>query len=266
MGHYRIGHGDRQVPLKIFSIGSAMRSILRVPLFVQRGMATAMLVAGGFGLALPVAQAQENRPTTIQGKYSYALGHQFGVRVRDIVAPDLEYFEIEPFLDAMRSALMKQQPAMTEKEMDSVRRLTLKALRDKRKILAQMNSDRGREFREQFGNQPDVVRLKSGVLYHLQSAGEGAAPNRQDRFTVHFQGRFIDGSVFADTRQSNRAEEFSFDSIISGWQEVLPLMKPGSVIRLVVPPDLAYGERGLQSQGIPPNSTLDFTLELVEIK
>jgi FKBP-type peptidyl-prolyl cis-trans isomerase len=229
-------------------------------LFTTFGVALLMVVVP------PLSHAQESAPTTIQGKYSYALGHQFGVRVRGIVEQDKEYFEIEPFLEAMRSALMNQQPALTEKEMDSIRRLTLQALRDKRSILAQMNSDRGQEFRVQFSNKPGVVRLKSGVLYEVLEAGEGTAPTRQDRFTVHFQGRLIDGSVFADTRQSSKAEEFSFDSIISGWQEVLPLMKPGSSIHLVVPPDLAYGERGLQSQGIPPNSTLDFRLELVAIK
>ena len=223
----------------------------------------ALVVSTTFG-AMAVAQTED--PNTIEEKYSYSMGYQFGNKVHGIVTPDKEYFRIEQFMAAMRAALTDQNAALSEQEMNSVMKLTTLALREKRKILAQAQAEQGAAFAEQFAKQPDVQKSSGGVLYRVVRQGEGDAPNRRDQFLLNFEGSLPDGEVFVSSYQSGKPNTFSYDSIISGWQEVLPIMKPGSEVEIVVPPEMGYGDQGLASQGVPANATLKFKLELVGIE
>ncbi len=220
-------------------------------------------------LALSINQqalAQTPEPATIEDKYSYSMGYQFGKRVHAIVSPDKEYFRIDQFMAAMRRALTDQKAELSQQEMDSVMKLTVQALRDKRKILAQAQAEKGAAFVQEYAKQDNVQKSAGGVWYRVITTGEGEAPNRRDQFLLNFEGRLPDGKVFVSSYKSGEPETFSYDSIISGWQEVLPLMKPGSEVEVVVPPELGYGAQGLASQGIPANATLKFNLELLEVK
>lgn len=212
------------------------------------------------------AKAEIETPKTIEEKYSYAMGYQFGKKVHGIVTPDKEYFRIEQFMAALRIALTDENAALSEQEMNSVMKLTTLALREKRNILAQAQAEKGAAFAEQYAKESGVQKTAAGALYRIVREGEGEAPSRRDQFLLNFEGSLPDGEVFVSSYQSGKPSTFSYDSIISGWQEVLPMMKPGSEVEVVVPPELGYGERGLASQGVPANATLKFKLELVEIK
>jgi FKBP-type peptidyl-prolyl cis-trans isomerase FkpA len=225
------------------------------------------LLAMAFSSAFsPVAVAQTEKPTTIQEKYSYSMGYQFGKKVQGIVTPDKEYFRIEQFMAAMRAALTDQNAPLSEQEMSSIMKLTTQALREKRNILAQAEAEKGAAFAQTYAQESDVQKSPGGVLYRIVREGEGDAPNRRDKFLLNFEGSLPDGEVFVSSYQSGKPNTFSYDSIISGWQEVLPMMKPGSEVEVVVPPELGYGERGLASQGVPANATLKFKLEMVEVQ
>lgn len=217
-------------------------------------------------MAMAQNAAQAENPTTIEEKYSYSMGYQFGKKVHGIVTPDKEYFRIEQFMTAMRAALTDQNPALSEKQMNDVMKLTTLALREKRNILAQAQAEKGAVFAEQYAKESDVQKSPGGVLYRIVREGEGDAPNRRDQFLLNFEGSLPDGEVFISSYKSGKPNTFSYDSIISGWQEVLPMMKPGSEVEVVVPPELGYGERGLASQGVPANATLKFKLELLKVK
>lgn len=213
-----------------------------------------------------IAKQQTPNPKTIQEKYSYSMGYQFGKKVHGIVTPDKEYFQIEQFMTAMRNALTDQNPALSQQEMDNVMKLTVQALREKRKILALAQAEKGAAFAALYAKESGVQKSPGGALYKIVREGEGEAPNRRDQFVLNFEGSLPDGKIFISSYKLGKPDTFSYDSIISGWQEVLPLMKPGSELHVVVPPELGYGERGLASQGVPANATMKFRLELVEIK
>lgn len=109
-----------------------------------------------------------------------------------------------------------------------------------------------------------VVTLECGVQYEILEAGFGKVhPTTKDWVTAHYHGTLIDGKVFDSSIDKNKAPTFKLNNLIQAWQEVLPLMVAGDRWRIVVPPNMGYGER--QEGKIPSNSILIFELELIAI-
>lgn len=113
----------------------------------------------------------------------------------------------------------------------------------------------------------DTVTTESGLQYIVISSGDGPAPEPGQTVYVHYTGWLTDGGVFDSS--VDRGEPFGFplgqSRVIAGWDEGVALMRVGDKRRFIIPPDLAYGERG-HAAGIPANSTLIFDVELVSIE
>ncbi|MFC1334923.1 MAG: hypothetical protein G8D81_19065 [gamma proteobacterium symbiont of Clathrolucina costata] len=77
-------------------------------------------------------------------------------------------------------------------------------------------------------------------------------------------GTLIDGSIFDSSRQRGKPARFGLDKVVPGFREALLLMKPGAKWKIVIPPELAYGERGAGKK-IGPNETIIFELELIKV-
>jgi len=90
--------------------------------------------------------------------------------------------------------------------------------------------------------------------------GGGRIPTATSSVTVHYTGTHLNGKEFESTRGDAPAT-FRINEVIPGFQEVLMLMPTGSTYRVVIPSELAYGEKG--SRGIGPNETLIFEMELM---
>ena len=82
--------------------------------------------------------------------------------------------------------------------------------------------------------------------------------------TVHYEGRLINGEVFDSSIERGEPATFPVGGVIAGWTEALQMMPVGSTWQLVIPPELAYGERGAGGR-ILPNSALVFDVELISI-
>lgn len=123
-------------------------------------------------------------------------------------------------------------------------------------------------FADPFGDGDDgVVTAESGLQYEDLADGDGPQAKAGDRVTVHYVGMFEDGTVFDDSRANGDPLEFLLGqgNLIPGWEEGLLTMRKGGKRKLIIPPDLAYGEIGYGDL-IPPNATLIFEVEMLEIK
>ena len=104
----------------------------------------------------------------------------------------------------------------------------------------------------------------SGLKYKVVKEGTGAMPKAEDTVEVHYTGKLLDGTVFDSSVERGETISFPLNGVIKGWTEGLQLMKEGAKYEFYIPSDMAYGEVG--TQGIPPNSTLIFTVELLSVK
>jgi peptidyl-prolyl cis-trans isomerase A (cyclophilin A) len=111
------------------------------------------------------------------------------------------------------------------------------------------------------------MKTASGLEYIEVEAGTGAQAQAGKTVSVHYTGKFPDGKVFDSS--ISRGEPISFPlgkgNVIKGWDEGIALMKVGGKAQLIIPPELGYGERGAGGV-IPPNATLVFDVELVDVK
>lgn len=113
---------------------------------------------------------------------------------------------------------------------------------------------------------PQTATLPSGVTVQTYREGEtGAPPTLADVVRVHYQGTLADGKEFDSSYSRGRPAELPLEALIPCWKEVLQQMKPGGAVRIVCPPETAYGSRGVAGK-IPPDSTLNFVIELLEVK
>jgi len=110
---------------------------------------------------------------------------------------------------------------------------------------------------------PEAAATDSGLRYVVTAAGSGAdKPQSGQSVTVHYTGKLLDGSVFDSSHSRGDAAQFTIGDLIPGMNEALLDMVEGERRTVIIPPELAYGSRGVPGV-IPPNSFLVFELELI---
>jgi FKBP-type peptidyl-prolyl cis-trans isomerase len=108
-------------------------------------------------------------------------------------------------------------------------------------------------------------RTASGLYYTIETEGKGNHPSPTSNVKVHYEGKFLNGDIFDSSIKRGQPIEFGLNQVIKGWTEGVQLIKPGGKIRLIIPPELGYGHRGYPG-AIPPNSWLNFYVELIDFK
>jgi FKBP-type peptidyl-prolyl cis-trans isomerase len=108
----------------------------------------------------------------------------------------------------------------------------------------------------------------SGLRYKILQKGEGKKATKGAMVSVHYKGQLIDGTVFDSSYKRKQPIDFAVGvgQVIPGWDEGIQLLQVGDKARLVIPSDLAYGEAGAGGGIIPPNATLIFDVELMNVK
>ena len=112
----------------------------------------------------------------------------------------------------------------------------------------------------------DTVVTTSGLKYIDIRPGTGGSPKVGQTVSVHYVGTLLNGQKVDSSRDRNTPLDFTIGSpnIIKGWNEGIPMMKIGGLRKLIIPPDLAYGDKGRSR--VPPKATLVFEIELLSVK
>ena len=109
----------------------------------------------------------------------------------------------------------------------------------------------------------------SGLKWRMLREASGPRPSGADEFWVHYQGWLIDENGNKDVFDASYALGFSsqmkLDQVVPGFSEGCQLCAAGGMIELEIPPDLGYGAQG-SPPSIPPNTTLFFRIEMIEVK
>ncbi len=132
---------------------------------------------------------------------------------------------------------------------------------------AEAESEELRAYREFKKKQDTLARGKifpSGLIYASEREGAGRSPGTSDKVRAHYEGTLADGTVFDSSYKRGEPLEFQLDGVIRCWAEGIQLMKEGGKAVFVCPPDIAYGSAG-SPPVIPPDATLTFKVELVEV-
>ncbi len=130
-----------------------------------------------------------------------------------------------------------------------------------------LNMKNGKEMKIIEDQWPGRITTDSGLMYIVLKEGKGEKPKKGTMISAHYTGTFLDGRKFDSS--VDRGEPLNFPvgvgKVIRGWDEALLDMKKGEKRVLIIPSDLAYGKRGAEGV-IPPDTTLVFQVELVDIK
>lgn len=208
--------------------------------------------------AVPAAGGQYSDAQVLEA-YGWFIGGQTGVS-----EIGLSTAETDALLKGIRGAATGEKSpydmALVGPKLDEFMQKRMGAAQAK--VLAK-NTAEGAAFFAKLKDNKSVTILPSGLGFEVLKQGSGPAPKATDTVKVHYEGKFIDGTVFDSSIARGEPAEFPLNAVIPGWTEGLQKTSKGGKLKLYVPAKLGYGDEG--RQGMPPASTLIFEVELLEI-
>ena len=196
---------------------------------------------------------------------SYLLGVNFGLVMTQNNFGELNMAQVEKGMkdalnakegEPMDSAFVKQFKI----DPSDMNRIINSYLQKRTAYEGALNKEKGDKFRKDFYVKNSADSTASGIVYLIQDSGsEKHAVSDKDTVKVNYRGTLIDGKEF----DKNEGIEFPLNRVIKGWTEGMKLVGEGGKITLVIPANLAYGERGPREIGT--NSTLIFDVDLLEV-
>jgi len=201
---------------------------------------------------------------TFKDKLSYSMGLDMGTYLNGI-GDELDYARL---IEGLKTGYDGGKSVLSAEEMQAIQQEFTAKMKSRQEAemlaMQEKNKEAGEAFLAENKKKEGVTVTESGLQYEIVTSGNGDSPKSTDTVTVHYKGTTIDGTVFDDSSKRGEPAIFGVTQVIPGWSEVLQLMKEGAKYKVVIPSNLAYGERGVPPM-IEPNSVLVFDVELVSI-
>lgn len=196
---------------------------------------------------------------------SAKLGYTFGAQI----ATDMKRQNLDKDIDAdamfaaFKDVFAGVEPRLSIEDMQGVQ--TAYQQKQQAAYQAQLDENKGKgvAYLAKNAKKSGVTTTDSGLQYEVVRAGKGKKPATTDSIKVHYKGTLIDGTKFDSSYDRGTPATFGVSGVIPGFSEGLQLMQEGSIYRLTIPSELAYGEQGPASIG--PNQALIFEVELIEV-
>ncbi len=202
------------------------------------------LLASAAALSVLAASSLAAEPPKMDetASMSYALGYQVG---RDLTGTEVRN-------DALLQGLKDGQAGVAAKLSPEEMQAALTKLEtriNEQRAKAQLEATQkaaaaGTAYLADNAKREGVKTTASGLQYKVNAPGTGRAPTVNDTVTVHYRGTLVDGTEFDSSYKRGEPATFPVSGVIAGWTEALQLMKEGAKYQLVIPPALAYGDRG----------------------
>jgi len=216
-----------------------------------------------------------SKPKDEKDRISYAIGYDIGNNLRkDDIDVNTEYF-LRGLIDGLNKDTLNKNVLLSEEErtqasQDFQTLIKAKAELEQQEKLKEHRAkgdafkSEGEKYLAENKTKKGVVTLPSGMQYTVINSGKGKKATVNDIVLMHLVAKLTDGTEFENTYKNGQPAQLPVAQLIPGWQEIIPLMKVGDKWEVVIPSHLAYGEEGYPDV-IPPNATLIFEMELIEI-
>ncbi|MDT8440518.1 MAG: FKBP-type peptidyl-prolyl cis-trans isomerase [Desulfuromonadales bacterium] len=217
------------------------------------------------GESKPAAAPTEAKLDTVKQRISYTIGVNIG---RDFLSQEMD-IDADLLAAGLKDIQQQKELRLSDEQMmtevESYQKEMQARSEARYQAEAEGNLKAGEAFLAEHAAREGVQVTASGLQYRVIEPGEGARPKPTDMVTVHYRGTLIDGTQFDSSYDRGQPATFPVAGVIPGWTEALQLMQPGAKYELVIPSELAYGERGA-GRDIGPNAILIFEVELLSIE
>jgi len=196
------------------------------------------------------------------------LGYIIGMDIGKSLHQQGTTVDLDSLIAAISATYKGEELAMSDEDAAAIRQEYV----EKRQAAQQAevsaagagNLVEGQKFLAENKGKDGVQTTESGLQYKVLTMGDGAKPAATDTVKVHYAGKLLDGTEFDSSYARNEPISFALNRVIPGWTEGVQLMPIGSKFIFYIAPELGYGEAG--GGPIPPNSTLIFEVELLDIE
>ena len=227
---------------------------------------TLLLLAAAVICQTPEESKPANKLDSKKDKISYSLGYDIGSRHKTL----LLNADMDSMLTGLRDAVKGVEPAVVSREemQKIIQQFFMdfqKKEAEERAKLGEKNKIEGRAFLAENAKKEGIKSTESGLQYKVLKEGTGAQPGPDDTVSIHYKSWLIDGSELLDSHKDGEPVSFPISKTFPGWSEALKMMKTGAKWKIFLPPELAWGEKGLGKQ-VGPHAVVVFELELLEVK
>ncbi|MDN5780487.1 MAG: FKBP-type peptidyl-prolyl cis-trans isomerase [Luteimonas sp.] len=195
--------------------------------------------------------------------------YMVGMSVGKSLEPIKDDVDVDTVIKAMKTVMSGGKVLLTDEQAQQVAQAFDKRLQAEKVAEAaaasKKNASEGEAFLAANAKKPGVKTTASGLQYQVLTEGKGAKPAADAMVKVHYKGELLDGTEFDSSHDRGEPAVFSLQQVAPGWAEGVQLMPVGSKYKLWIPSKLGYGEQGTPGGPIPPNATLVFEVELLDI-
>lgn len=230
---------------------------------ISKSLLIAGLMSSAVMLTACGGKEEPAKLETLDQKVNYIVAYNFVENIEQAGMP----LEPEAFSQAVKDKHQGLPSRLSEEEMNSVmaefQEQQMAQQQAETEEQAKANQAEADAFFAENATKEGVKTTESGLQYKVIEQGEGVSPGQDERVTVHYRGRLLDGTEFDSSYERDQPASFNLNSVIAGWTEALQLMSQGAKWELYIPANLAYGPGG--NGPIPPNAALIFEVELLKV-
>ncbi len=256
--------------IKLLAVAAVLGSL--VACNSTNGGASAADGSDSLAVAQPVAKAQNLKdllPSKAEvDSVSYLLGINWGAMVKAYNMGDLNFNEIKKGInDFVNSEGNQRDPEFVEQfkiNPEEMNRIINAFIEKRSAYVSEMNKAEEAKFFAANKTKKGVQETESGLQYIIKEAGNDVKPGPQDTVYVHYKLSLTDGTVIEEVVADQPSVSFVNNRVVKGWAEGISLIGEGGSATIFVPSELGYGSQG--NQGIEPNSTLVFDIQLDSVK